>query len=559
MSMFCYQCQETANGVACTIAGVCGKKDDLANMQDLLIYMSKGISIVNTMAREIGVNQKKTDLYVINALFMTITNANWDKNEFFKTVREGLQLREEIKAAIVNAGHQLDNQSDFVTWYGETNDQFENKAASQEVSVLATRDEDIRSLRELVAYGLKGMAAYLEHAGNLNHESDEINAYMQKALAMITDDALGMQQLIDLTMECGKYGVHAMQLLDTANTSTYGHPEMTKVNIGVRQNPGILISGHDLKDMEELLKQTEGTGIDVYTHSEMLPANYYPAFKKYDHFVGNYGNAWWEQTREFESFNGPILMTTNCIIPPKASYKNRMYTTGATAVEGVTYIPKNEDGTKDFSVMIEHAKKCESPIEIEKGEIVGGFAHNQVAQVADQIVEAVKNGDIKQFFVMAGCDGRHKSRTYYTDFAEELPKDTIILTAGCAKYRYNKLDLGDINGIPRVLDAGQCNDSYSLVMTALKLKEAFGLESINELPLSYNIAWYEQKAVIVFLSLLYLDVKNIHVGPTLPAFLSPNVTKFLVDNFGVGGISTIKDDIAMFMNSSVETGESTLA
>jgi hydroxylamine reductase len=556
--MFCFQCQETSKGTGCTIVGVCGKKDDLANMQDLLIYTLKGVAIVNTMARLIGINQKKTDQFIINGLFMTITNANWDINEFFNTVREGLTLREEIKAAIRNAGYTLGNNSDFVTWYGETNDQFEMKSASQEVSILATRDEDIRSLRELVTYGLKGMAAYLEHAANLSYENEELNAFMQKALAMITDDSVSMEQLIELSMECGKYGVSAMELLDTANTSTYGHPEMTKVNIGVRQNPGILISGHDLKDMEELLKQTEGTGVDVYTHSEMLPANYYPAFKKYDHFVGNYGNAWWEQTREFESFNGPILMTTNCIVPPKASYKERMYTTGATAIEGVTYIPKNEDGAKDFSVIIEHAKKCQSPVEIEKGEIIGGFAHNQVAQVADQVVEAVKNGDIKQFFVMAGCDGRHKSRTYYKDFAEELPKDTIILTAGCAKYRYNKLDLGDINGIPRVLDAGQCNDSYSLVMTALKLKEAFGLESVNELPLSYNIAWYEQKAVIVFLSLLYLGVKNIHVGPTLPAFLSPNVTNFLVENFGVGGISNTKDDMDMFMNSSVEVQESTL-
>ncbi|MEH7086738.1 hydroxylamine reductase [Neobacillus drentensis] len=558
MSMFCFQCQETSKGTGCTVVGVCGKKDDLANMQDLLIYTIKGIAIVNTMAREIGINQKKTDEFIINGLFMTITNANWDKNEFFHTVREGLTLREEIKAAIQNAGYTLDNNSDFVTWYAGTNHQLEMKSASQEVSILATRDEDIRSLRELVTYGLKGMAAYLEHAANLCYENEELNEFMQKALAMITDDSVSMEQLIELSMECGKYGVHAMELLDTANTSTYGHPEMTKVNIGVRQNPGILVSGHDLKDMEQLLKQTEGTGIDVYTHSEMLPAHYYPAFKKYDHFVGNYGNAWWEQTREFESFNGPILMTTNCIVPPRDSYKGRMYTTGATAVEGVTYIPKNEDGTKDFSVIIEHAKKCQPPVEIETGEIVGGFAHNQVAQVADQVVEAVKNGDIKRFFVMAGCDGRHKSRTYYKEFAEELPKDTIILTAGCAKYRYNKLDLGDINGIPRVLDAGQCNDSYSLVMTALKLKEAFGLESVNELPLSYNIAWYEQKAVIVFLALLYLGVKNIHVGPTLPAFLSPNVTNFLVENFGVGGISNTKDDMEMFMNSSIEIQESTL-
>ncbi len=551
MSMFCFQCQETAKGTGCTIVGVCGKKDDLANMQDLLIYTIKGVAIVNTFAREIGLNNKKVDEYIVTSLFMTITNANWDKNEFFNKVREGLSLREEIKAELNRAKYMLHGNSDFVTWYGETNEELEIKSASREVSILATRDEDIRSLRELITYGLKGLAAYLEHAAHLNYKDDEINAFMQKALAQTTDDQVSMEELIALSMECGKYGVHAMKLLDTANTSTYGHPEMTKVNIGVRQNPAILISGHDLKDMEELLKQTEGTGVDVYTHSEMLSANYYPAFKKYDHFVGNYGNAWWEQTREFESFNGPILMTTNCIVPPKVSYKGRMYTTGATAVDGVTYIEKKEDGTKDFSVMIEHAKKCKPPIEIEKGEIIGGFAHNQVAQVADHVVEAVKNGDIKRFFVMAGCDGRHKSRTYYKEFAEELPKDTIILTAGCAKYRYNKLDLGDINGIPRVLDAGQCNDSYSLVMTALKLKDAFGLESVNDLPLSYNIAWYEQKAVIVFLSLLHLGVKNIHVGPTLPAFLSPNVTNFLVENFGVGGISNVKEDMDMFMYATV--------
>ncbi|WP_204559182.1 hydroxylamine reductase [Bacillus mesophilus] len=545
--MFCFQCQETAKGTGCTIAGVCGKKDDLANMQDLLIYTLKGVAIVNTFAREVGLNHPKADGFIVNGLFMTITNANWDKNEFFNKVREGLRIREEVKDSILEAGYRLHSHTDFVTWYAETNEDLEIKSASQEVSILATRDEDIRSLRELIVYGLKGLAAYLQHAAQLNYTDDNLYAFMQKALAQTTDDEVSMQELIDLSMECGKYGVSAMELLDTANTSTYGHPEMTKVNIGVRQNPGILISGHDLKDMEELLKQTEGTGVDVYTHSEMLSANYYPAFKKYNHFVGNYGNAWWEQTREFESFNGPILMTTNCIVPPKASYKGRMYTTGATAVEGVNYIEKREDGSKDFSMIIDHAKMCEPPVEIEKGEIIGGFAHNQVAQVADKVVDAVKQGDIKRFFVMAGCDGRHKSRSYYKEFAEELPKDTIILTAGCAKYRYNKLDLGDINGIPRVLDAGQCNDSYSLVMTALKLKDAFGLESINELPLSYNIAWYEQKAVIVFLSLLYLGVKNIHVGPTLPAFLSPNVTNFLVENFGVGGITNTTEDIEMFM------------
>ncbi|MCM3601109.1 hydroxylamine reductase [Robertmurraya korlensis] len=546
--MFCYQCQETANGTGCTIAGICGKKDDLANMQDLLVYVVKGLGIVHTEARELGLKHSKVDEFIVNSLFMTITNANWDKNDFYNKVREGLNIREEIKSSIEKADSQLANNSDFVTWYGETTLEFENKAASQEVSILATRDEDIRSLRELITYGLKGLAAYLQHAAHLGYKEDSLYAFMQKTLSQITDDTLTLDELIALSMEVGKYGVHGMELLDTANTSTYGHPEVTKVNIGVGKNPGILISGHDLKDIEQLLKQTEGTGVDVYTHSEMLVANYYPAFKKYDHFVGNYGNAWWEQKREFESFNGPILMTTNCIVPPKASYKDRMYTTGATGVEGVTYIPEKEDGTKDFSVIIEHAKQCEPPIEIETGEIIGGFAHNQVAQVADQVVDAIKNGDIKRFFVMAGCDGRHKSRTYYKEFAEELSNDTIILTAGCAKYRYNKLDLGDINGIPRVLDAGQCNDSYSLVMTALKLKDALGLESINDLPLSYNIAWYEQKAVIVFLSLLYLGVKNIHVGPTLPAFLSPNVTNFLVENFGVGSITNTTDDIDMFMN-----------
>ena len=549
MSMFCYQCQETANGTGCTIAGICGKKDDLANMQDLLVYVAKGIAIVHTEARELGLKHNKADEFIVNSLFMTITNANWDKNDFFTKVRTGLTIREEIKSSIQKNGSEIFNSSDFVTWYGESTFEFETKAASQEVSVLATRDEDIRSLRELITYGLKGLAAYMKHAEHLGYTEDSLYAFMQKTLAQITDDSVTMEDLIALSMEVGKYGVHGMELLDTANTSTYGHPEATKVNIGVGKNPGILISGHDLKDIEQLLKQTEGTGVDVYTHSEMLVANYYPAFKKYDHFVGNYGNAWWEQKREFESFNGPILMTTNCIVPPKASYKERMYTTGATGVEGVTYIAENEDGTKEFSVIIEHAKQCEPPIEIENGEIIGGFAHNQVAQVADQVIDAVKNGDIKRFFVMAGCDGRHKSRTYYKEFAEELSNDTIILTAGCAKYRYNKLDLGDINGIPRVLDAGQCNDSYSLVMTALKLKDALGLESINDLPLSYNIAWYEQKAVIVFLSLLYLGVKDIHVGPTLPAFLSPNVTNFLVENFGVGSITNTTDDIDMFMGA----------
>ena len=552
MSMFCYQCQETAQASGCTVVGVCGKKDELANMQDLLIYTVKGMAIVNNTARNHGLNKKETDKYIVTSLFKTITNANWDKEDFYNHVRKGLDLREQTRTAIAEAGYTLENTSDYVTWFANTNWEFEFKAASQEVSILATRDEDIRSLRELIVYGLKGLAAYLEHANHLGYQRDDLYAFMQKALEEVTNDALSIDELVGLAMECGEYGVYGMELLDKANTSTYGNPEMTKVNIGVRTNPGILISGHDLKDMEQLLAQTEGTGVDVYTHSEMLPANYYPAFKKYSHFVGNYGNAWWEQTREFDSFNGPILMTTNCIVPPKASYKDRMYTTGATGVEGVIHIAKNADGTKDFSAIIEHAKRCAPPTEIENGEIIGGFAHHQVLQLADSVVDAVKNGYIKRFFVMAGCDGRHKSRDYYTNFAEELPKDTIILTAGCAKYRYNKLDLGDINGIPRVLDAGQCNDSYSLVQIALKLKEAFGLESINDLPLSYNIAWYEQKAVIVFLSLLYLDVKNIYVGPTLPAFLSESVKNMLIEKFNIGGITNVTDDMAMFMSEQVK-------
>ncbi|MEQ6378525.1 hydroxylamine reductase [Bacillaceae bacterium S4-13-56] len=546
--MFCYQCQETSKETGCTIVGVCGKKDDLANMQDLLIYTVKGLAIINSSARQYGLNKKEVSSFIVSSLFMTITNANWSKRNFFQQVRQGLSLRDDIMNSLEEAGHPILNQNDYIKWAGKSDFELEVKSASQEVSILATKDEDIRSLKELITYGLKGMAAYLEHAGHLGYEGEELNEFMERALAQITNDEATMEELIALAMECGKYGVSAMELLDQANTSTYGNPEISKVNIGVRNNPGILISGHDLKDLEQLLEQSEGKGVDIYTHSEMLPAHYYPAFKKYSHFVGNYGNAWWQQNREFDSFNGPILMTTNCIVPPKASYMERMYTTGVTAVDGVTHIEKKEDGAKDFSKIIEHALTCEPPTEIETGEIVGGFAHHQVSQLADQVVDAVKNGDIKRFFVMAGCDGRHKSRTYYKEFAEELPTDTVILTAGCAKYRYNKLELGDINGIPRVLDAGQCNDSYSLVMIALKLKEAFGLESVNELPLSYNIAWYEQKAVIVFLSLLHLGIKNIHVGPTLPAFLSPNVTKFLVENFGIGGISSVEEDMDMFMN-----------
>lgn len=549
MSMFCYQCQETAGGKGCTLRGVCGKTSDLANLQDLLMYVLKGVSVANVKARELGVNKDLTDKFIFNGLFMTITNANWDKARFLNEVREGLKLRDEIIAAVKNAGGNLESNYEGLTWAGSTDDELEAKAESGDVSILQTKDEDIRSLRELLTYGLKGMAAYAEHAFNLGFEDQGVYEFMQKGLAATTDDNLGVNDYVKIVLECGKYGVDAMALLDKANTESYGNPEITKVNIGVRNNPGILVSGHDLRDLEMLLEQTEGTGVDVYTHSEMLPAHYYPKFKKYSHFAGNYGNAWWLQDKEFESFNGVILMTTNCIVPPKASYKDRMFTTGATGVEGVKHIDKKEDGTKDFSELIALAKTLKAPTEIEKGEILGGFAHAQVLALADKVVEAVKTGAIKRFFVMAGCDGRMKSRNYYTEFAEKLPKDTVILTAGCAKYKYNKLNLGDINGIPRVLDAGQCNDSYSLAVIALKLKEVFGLDNVNELPISYNIAWYEQKAVIVLLALLHLGVKNIHLGPTLPGFLSANVTKVLVENFGIGGITNADDDMKMFMGA----------
>ncbi|MBU3175457.1 hydroxylamine reductase [Clostridium estertheticum] len=546
MGMFCYQCQEASKGTGCTIKGVCGKTDDVANMQDLLIYILKGISIYATRARELGVENKEVNRFVVTGLFMTITNANFNKVRFVEAITKALELREVIKNELVNAGGVIaTNLPECATWTG-TKEEFESKSIS--VGVLQTENEDVRSLRELVTYGIKGVAAYADHAFNLGYENSDLYSYMQKALEQITDDTLSVDELVALTLECGKYGVDAMALLDNANTTTYGNPEITKVNIGVRSNPGILISGHDLKDMEELLKQTEGTGVDVYTHSEMLPANYYPAFKKYEHLVGNYGNAWWKQNSEFESFNGPILMTTNCITPPKDSYKERVYTTGATGFAGLNHIADGTFGAaKDFSAIIAHAKKCSAPTEIERGEIVGGFAHNQVIALADKVVDAVKTGAIKRFFVMAGCDGRMKGREYYTDFAKELPTDTVILTAGCAKYRYNKLELGDIGGIPRVLDAGQCNDSYSLVVIAMKLQEVFGLSDINELPITYNIAWYEQKAVIVLLALLHLGVKNIHLGPTLPAFLSPNVVNVLVENFGIAGIGTALDDIKMFM------------
>ncbi|WP_026893648.1 hydroxylamine reductase [Clostridiisalibacter paucivorans] len=547
MSMFCYQCQEAAGGKGCTVKGVCGKTSDLANLQDVLIYTLKGISIYNLEARKKGINVPYTDLFIMESLFTTITNANFDKEVFMNRIKEGIRLRDEIKEKLLNDNWSMpEDIHDSAIWTPNSDEDIIDK--SHNVGVLNTENEDIRSLRELTIYGIKGMAAYAHHSYNLGYEDKEVSAFMQKALASTTDDKLGADELVELVLECGKYGVDAMALLDKANTSAYGNPEMTKVNIGVRNNPAILISGHDLKDMEELLKQTEGTGVDVYTHSEMLPANYYPAFKRYDHFVGNYGNAWWKQKEEFEKFNGPILMTTNCIVPPKDSYKDRVYTTGAAGYDGIKHISDREgDNPKDFSQIIEHAKKCSSPVEIEKGEIIGGFAHNQVLTLADKIVNAVKDGAIKRFFVMAGCDGRMKSRDYYREFAEKLPKDTVILTAGCAKYRYNKLNLGDIGGIPRVLDAGQCNDSYSLAVIALKLKEVFELEDVNELPISYNIAWYEQKAVIVLLALLYLGVKNIHLGPTLPAFLSPNITNVLVENFGIGGITTADEDLEMFL------------
>ena len=540
--MFCYQCQETAGCSGCTKFGVCGKSPDLAKMQDLLIYTTKGLSQVTTRLREEGkeVSGQVNHLITIN-LFTTITNANFDDAIFYDRVKATLDMKADLLAKLDNK----ENLSEAALWTASTKEEMEAKAPL--VGVLATENEDIRSLRELIIYGLKGMSAYMKHANALGYDDEAINAFMQATLAKTLDNTLSADDLVALTLETGKVGVDGMALLDSANTGTYGHPEITKVNIGVRNNPGILVSGHDLKDLELLLKQTEGTGVDVYTHSEMLPAHYYPAFKKYSHFAGNYGNAWWKQKEEFESFNGPILMTTNCIVPPKDSYKDRLYTTGAAGFAGVKHIKGISEDNKDFSQIIEQAKKCAPPKEIETGEIVGGFAHNQVFALADAVVEAVKTGAIKKFFVMAGCDGRAKSRNYYTDFAKALPKDTVILTAGCAKYKYNKLNLGDINGIPRVLDAGQCNDSYSLALIALKLKEVFELQDINELPIAFNIAWYEQKAVIVLLSLLYLGVKNIHLGPTLPAFLSPNVAKVLVENFGIGGITNVEDDIKMFM------------
>lgn len=552
MSMFCFQCQEAAKGVGCTIKGVCGKEPELANIMDVLMYQLRGIAVYNNIAREKGLDTAAVDQFIFEGLFMTITNANFDHKRFIDKIREGFKVRLALEKQLEDAGVAVekDKLPEAATWYAYTPGEYERKA--QQVGVLQmSENEDIRSLRELMIYGLKGMAAYAEHAFNLGHVEPEIFTFISKALAATLDNSLGADELTAMVLETGSYGVKVMALLDKANTSAYGNPEITRVNIGVRNNPAILISGHDLRDMEDLLIQTEGTGVDVYTHSEMLPANYYPAFKKYEHFVGNYGSSWWKQKEEFETFNGPILFTTNCIVPPssKATYTDRIYTTGSSGLKGSNHIPdRTQGGRKDFSAIIEHAKKCQPPTEIETGEIVGGFAHNQVMQLADKVVDAVKSGAIRKFFVMAGCDGRMKDRDYYTEFAEALPKDTVILTAGCAKYRYNKLPLGDIGGIPRVLDAGQCNDSYSLAVIALKLKEVFELNDINELPIAYNIAWYEQKAVIVLLALLFLGVKNIHLGPTLPAFLSPNVAKVLVDNFGIAPIGTVDEDMKIFLS-----------
>ena len=542
-NMFCYQCQETAGCTGCTRVGVCGKTADVAAMQDLLVYVTKGLSAVTTALRAQGlpVEQAVNHLITLN-LFTTITNANFDKEAIEVRIRATLEAKTDLLARV----KERESLPEAALWDGSGD--WTVKAAQG--GVLSTENEDIRSLRELITYGLKGLSAYSKHANALMQDDDEVGAFLQRALAATMDDGLTADDLVALTLETGKYGVQGMALLDKANTGAYGNPEITRVNIGVGKNPGILVSGHDLKDLEQLLEQTQGTGVDVYTHSEMLPAHYYPAFKKYSNFVGNYGNAWWKQKEEFESFHGPILMTTNCIVPPKESYKDRLYTTGATGFPGCKHITGGVGEKKDFSALIEHAKKCAPPEEIETGEIVGGFAHAQVLALADQVVEAVKNGAIKKFVVMAGCDGRAKSRNYYTEFAKALPRDTVILTAGCAKYKYNKLDLGDIGGIPRVLDAGQCNDSYSLAVIALKLKEVFGLDDINDLPIVYNIAWYEQKAVIVLLALLYLGVKNIHLGPTLPAFLSPNVVKVLVDNFGIAGIGTVEEDMKLFFGKN---------
>ncbi len=551
--MFCFQCQETARNQGCTVKGVCGKDQELADLQDLLIHVVKGISLLGEKAAELGARDREAGLFVVRMLFSTITNVGWDKPWFTGAIKKALQVREEVKNRLVEASggkspeELLGKLHDSVTWYSENEGEYLEKA--KQVGVLATENEDVRSLRELLILGCKGIAAYADHAAVLGKESDEIYDFLMKGMASTTKD-LPVDEMIGLVMEAGKTAVTTMALLDEANTSAYGKPEITEVNLGVRNNPGILISGHDMKDMEELLEQTAGTGVDVYTHGEMLPAHYYPAFKKYDHFVGNYGNAWWKQNEEFESFNGPILMTTNCLVPLKSNntYLDRLFTTGLVSYPGATHIPdRPKGGKKDFSPLIEKAKQCKPPVELEQGKIIGGFAHDQVLALADKVIEAVKSGAIKRFVVMAGCDGRHKAREYYTEVAKALPKDAVILTAGCAKYRYNKLNLGDIGGIPRVLDAGQCNDSYSLAVIALKLKEAFGLQDINELPVSYDIAWYEQKAVTVLLALLYLGVKGIRLGPTLPAFVSPNVLKVLVEKFDIKPIGEVEADVQAIM------------
>lgn len=543
--MFCFQCQETAGNKGCMFGGVCGKKPETANLQDLLIYVTKGLSEITTRLRSEGKEiPAAIDRLITTNLFMTITNANFDDDRFIDRINETLSSRDELFEQL----HDDTGLSDAASWQYRTAEERTLKA--DKVGVLDTGNEDLRSLRELTLYGLKGMAAYNKHANVLGYADTAIDAFLQKALAKTLDDSLSTDDLTSLVLETGSFGVKVMALLDTANTSTYGNPEITKVELGVRNNPAILISGHDLRDLEMLLEQTANTGVDVYTHSEMLPAHYYPAFKKYPHFAGNYGNAWWKQKEEFEAFNGPILLTTNCLVPPKESYKDRIYTTGSVGFSGCKHIDGEIGETKDFSAIIAHAKKCPPPTQLERGELVGGFAHHQVLALADKVVDAVKSGAIKKFVVMAGCDGRSPARNYYTDFAKALPQDTVILTAGCAKYKYNKLPLGDIGGIPRVLDAGQCNDSYSLALIALKLKEVFGLDDINQLPIVYNIAWYEQKAVIVLLALLSLGVKNIHLGPTLPAFLSPNVAKVLIENFGIAGITDVDTDLEIFFGKN---------
>lgn len=539
--MFCNQCQEALNVKGCTKNGVCGKKGEVADLQDRLIYVLKSISFYNQKARESGLNKEATDRFVLDGFFATLTNTNFDKQAIESYIKKGFEIRDAIKAKLPAGTLPAEEALPVIARVTP------ESITEMDVAVHSTQNEDIRSLRELLTFGMKGLAAYAHHAYILGYKNEEIFKFIEKGLVATTDDNLGVEDLIGLVLECGQKGVSVLALLDKANTETYGNPEPTAVNIGVRNNPGILISGHDLRDLEQLLEQTKGTGIDVYTHGEMLPANSYPAFKKYENFAGNYGNAWWRQNEEFEKFNGPILMTTNCIIPPRESYKNRIYTTGVVGFEGLPYIYEKEDGTKDFTPLIEQAKTSKPPEQLESGTIIGGFAHEAALSVADKIIDAVKTGKISRFMVMAGCDGRHKERSYYTDFAKALPKDTVILTAGCAKYRYNKLDLGDIGGIPRVIDAGQCNDCYSLVVIAQKLAEAFGLEDINELPVSYNIAWYEQKAVLVLLALLSLGVKNITLGPTLPAFLSPNVIKVLVDNFNIRPNTTVEEDMKVLL------------